>query len=41
MERKIWLKSGGYIVIDEAEALVVVDVNTGRYPSKDRTPSST
>ena len=28
MDRKIWLKSGGYIVIDEAEALVVVDVNT-------------
>ncbi len=34
MERKIWLKSGGYIVIDEAEALVVVDVNTGRYVGK-------
>jgi ribonuclease G len=34
MERKIWLKSGGYIVIDEAEALVVVDVNTGKYVGK-------
>ncbi len=34
MERKIWLKSGGYIVIDEAEALVVIDVNTGRYVGK-------
>lgn len=34
MDRKIWLKSGGYIVIDEAEALVVVDVNTGRYVGK-------
>ena len=34
LERKIWLKSGGYIVIDEAEALVVVDVNTGRYVGK-------
>lgn len=33
-ERKVWLKSGGYIVIDEAEALVVVDVNTGRYVGK-------
>ncbi len=32
--RKIWLKSGGYIVIDEAEALVVIDVNTGRYVGK-------
>jgi ribonuclease G len=34
MERKIWLRSGGYIVIDEAEALVVIDVNTGRYVGK-------
>ena len=34
IERKSWLKSGGYIVIDEAEALVVVDVNTGRYVGK-------
>lgn len=32
--RKVWLKSGGYIVIDEAEALVVIDVNTGRYVGK-------
>jgi ribonuclease G len=32
--RKIWLKSGGYIVIDMAEALVAVDVNTGRYVGK-------
>ena len=28
---KVWLKSGGYIVWDEAEALTVVDVNTGRF----------
>ena len=34
MERKVWLKSGGYIVFDEAEALVVIDVNTGRYVGK-------
>ncbi|MFN3695963.1 MAG: ribonuclease E/G [Pseudobdellovibrio sp.] len=33
-ERKVWLKSGGYIVLDEAEALVVVDVNTGRFVGK-------
>ncbi len=32
--RKIWLKSGGYLVFDEAEALVVVDVNTGRFVGK-------
>ncbi|MBN1114722.1 MAG: Rne/Rng family ribonuclease, partial [Oligoflexia bacterium] len=31
LERKVWLKSGGYIVIDQAEALVAIDVNTGRY----------
>lgn len=34
IERKIWLRSGGYIVIDEAEALVVIDVNTGKYVGK-------
>jgi ribonuclease G len=34
LDRKVWLKSGGYIVIDEAEALVVIDINTGRYVGK-------
>jgi ribonuclease G len=29
--RRVWLKSGGYIVIDETEALTAVDVNTGRF----------
>jgi ribonuclease G len=29
--RKVWLKSGGYIVIDETEALTAIDVNTGKY----------
>ncbi len=32
--RKVWLKSGGYIIFDEAEALVVVDVNTGKFVGK-------
>lgn len=32
--RKVWLKSGGYIIIDEAEALVAIDVNTGRFVGK-------
>ncbi len=32
--RKVWLKSGGYIVFDEAEALVVIDINTGSYVGK-------
>ena len=34
LDRKVWLKSGGYIVIDEAEALVVIDVNTGKFVGK-------
>ena len=29
--RHVWLKSGGYIVIDQTEALIAIDVNTGRY----------
>jgi len=32
--RKIWLKSGGYIVIDQMEALTAIDINTGRYVGK-------
>lgn len=32
--RKVWLKSGGYIIIEPTEALVVIDVNTGRYVGK-------
>ena len=31
LQRRVWLKSGGYIVIDQAEASVIIDVNTGRY----------
>src|SRR4030043_1409824 len=31
---KVWLKSGGYLVIDMSEALVPIDVNTGRYVGK-------
>lgn len=31
LKPKIWLKSGGYIVIEETEALTSIDVNTGRY----------
>jgi hypothetical protein len=34
LERKVWLKSGGYIVVDQAEALVAIDVNTGRFVGK-------
>ncbi|MDI6796897.1 MAG: Rne/Rng family ribonuclease [Desulfatibacillaceae bacterium] len=34
LNKKVWLKSGGHIVIDETEALTTVDVNTGRYVGK-------
>ncbi len=34
IKRKVWLKSGGYIVIEHTEALVAIDVNTGRYVGK-------
>ena len=34
IDRKVWLRSGGYLVIDEAEALVVIDVNTGKFVGK-------
>src|SRR6185369_13161858 len=34
LERRVWLKSGGYIVIDQTEALTTIDVNTGRYVGK-------
>jgi len=33
-QRKAWLKSGGYIIIDQAEALTAIDVNSGRYVGK-------
>lgn len=31
LDRKVWLKSGGYIIIDETEALTSIDVNTGKF----------
>ncbi len=31
LSRRVWLKSGGYIVIDKTEALTIIDVNTGKY----------
>jgi len=34
LHNKVWLKSGGYIVINQTEALVAIDVNTGRYVGK-------
>src|SRR6266480_6376734 len=34
LDRKVWLPSGGYIVIDRTEAMTVIDVNTGRHVGK-------
>ena len=32
---KVWLKSGGYIIIDQTEALTAIDVNTGKFVGKE------
>jgi ribonuclease G len=37
LKSKVWLKSGGSIVINQTEALVAIDVNTGRYVGKKTT----
>ena len=29
--KKVWLKSGGYLIIEKTEALTVIDVNTGKF----------
>ena len=34
LDRKVWLPSGGYLVIDRTEAMIVIDVNTGRFIGK-------
>ncbi len=31
LDRKVWLPSGGYLIIDRTEAMIVVDVNTGKF----------
>lgn len=31
MRKRVWLKSGGYIIIDQTEALTAIDVNTGKF----------
>lgn len=41
MRRKVWLKNGGYIIIEGTEAMTVVDVNSGKYAkSKDQEVNS-
>lgn len=34
LNKHVWLKSGGYLVIEPTEAMVVIDVNTGKYSGK-------
>ena len=34
LNKKVWLKSGGFIIIEQTEACVVIDVNTGKYTGK-------
>ncbi|AAM24167.1 MAG: Ribonucleases G and E [Caldanaerobacter subterraneus] len=34
LNKRVWLKSGGFLVIDQTEALTVIDVNTGKYVGK-------
>jgi ribonuclease G len=34
LSRKVWMKSGGYVIIEQTEAMAVIDVNSGRYAAK-------
>jgi ribonuclease G len=34
MERRIWIKKGSYLIIDQTEAMVTIDINTGRFVGK-------
>jgi len=34
MERRIWIKKGSYLIIDQTEAMTTIDVNTGRFVGK-------
>ena len=40
LHRKVWLRSGGYLVFDRAEAATVIDVNTGKFVGKTDQPST-
>lgn len=35
LRRKVWLKSGGYLIFDATEAMTVIDVNSGKFTGKD------
>ena len=34
LDQRVWLKSGGYLIVDQTEALTTIDVNTGRFVGK-------
>ena len=34
LDKKIWLKCGGFLIIEQTEACVIIDVNTGKYPGQ-------
>ncbi len=34
LHRRVWMKKGGYLCIDQAEALIAIDINTGRFKGK-------
>ncbi|MFH2036360.1 MAG: Rne/Rng family ribonuclease [Candidatus Zixiibacteriota bacterium] len=34
LERKVWIKKGSYLIIDQTEAMITIDVNTGRFVGK-------
>jgi Rne/Rng family ribonuclease len=40
MGRKVWLPSGGYLIIETTEAMKVIDVNTGKFTGGKPTPTS-
>ncbi len=40
LHRKVWLRSGGYLVFDRTEAATMIDVNTGKYVGKTDQPST-
>ena len=35
LEKKVWLRSGGYLIIEKTEAMWVIDVNTGKFVGED------
>lgn len=40
LQKRVWLKSGGYLIIEQTEAMVVIDVNTGKYSKKNNMPDT-